>query len=79
MNTSQSKTTDDLLVRLAELEHEQWMHWSQAVAGEVPESTRAKWKSMWIPYSELTEELREHDRVWARKVLELLRCRGLIR
>lgn len=29
-----------------------------------------RWKGMWIPYSELTEELKELDRNYARKVLD---------
>jgi len=28
-------STDDLVEALAEIEHKQWMHWSQAVAVEV--------------------------------------------
>jgi hypothetical protein len=63
---------EDLLERLAELEHEQWVAWSQAVAGEVAPERRRRWEAYWVPYAELPEEVKEQDRAWARKVLELL-------
>ena len=61
-----------LLETLAELEHRQWQHWSQATAAQVPETLRARWKESWRPYAELPEEAKELDRAWARQVLELL-------
>jgi hypothetical protein len=69
---------DDLIEALAELEHEQWMHWSQAAASEVPALTKAKWQRSWMAYADLNDELKEADRVWARKVVYLLRERQLI-
>lgn len=62
----------DLLERLAELEHEQWMEWSKTVAPEVSSQRRERWQKYWKPYSELPEEVKEQDRVWARKVLKVL-------
>ena len=70
--------TEDLVEALDEIEHEQWMHWSQAVAENTAISTRAKWQPSWVAYSALPEELKEADRVWARKVVTLLRKRKLI-
>jgi hypothetical protein len=61
-----------LLERLAEIEHEQWMAWSQVIAAEVSEERRQRWQEQWVPYHDLPEELKEQDRVWARKVLALL-------
>jgi len=78
MNTLNDKADDDLIEALAEIEHDQWIHWSQAVAGDVADSTRSKWQRSWIAHGELTEQLKEADRVWARKVVTLLRKRGLI-
>ncbi len=71
-------TVDGLLEALAEIEHQQWQHWSQAVAPEVSPSTQCKWQDSWKPYPLLTEELKENDRVWARKVLALLRENKLL-
>ena len=75
-----------LIEKLAELEHEQWVQWSNALANEIrvylnwlPEDMRIvlserleRWDSMWVPYDALTEKTKEPDRVWARKVLKLL-------
>ncbi len=68
-------STASLLETLAELEHRQWLHWSQATAPHVPETLRARWQESWRPYAELPEEAKELDRAWARQVLELLRER----
>jgi hypothetical protein len=65
---------EELLERLAEVEHVQWMHWSQAVAGEVSPECRARWSLCWVPYAELTEEEKEKDRAWARKVLAAMQA-----
>jgi hypothetical protein len=69
----------DVVEALAEIEHEQWQHWSQAVATEVCPLTREKWRASWVEYNQLTEEMKEADRLWARKVVTLLRRRRLIK
>ena len=78
MKTPELSPPDGLIESLAEIEHEQWMHWSKAVAGDVSDATRNKWQRSWVAYAELTEEAKETDRVWARKVTTLLRRRILI-
>jgi hypothetical protein len=62
---------DNLLELLAELEHEQWVAWSKTVASEVSEERRRRWQAFWIPYRDLPDDVKEQDRVWARKVLAL--------
>ena len=62
----------ELLERLAELEHEQWVAWSRAVAAEVSADRRRRWQACWVPYAELPEAVKELDRAWARKVLTTL-------
>lgn len=63
------------LEKLAELEHEQWCVWSKELAmKESLDSNRIqRWKALWIPYYKLPEEMKEHDRKWARKVIEELK------
>ena len=78
MKTRKLTPPEELVEALVEIEHEQWMHWSQAVAGQVSDVTRDKWRRSWLAYAELTDEVKEADRVWARKVTTLLRRRGLI-
>lgn len=65
---------NNLLEKLAELEHEQWIAWSKDIASKEklsPERLK-RWKSLWVPYKELSEEMKEFDREWARKVIEEL-------
>ena len=63
----------DKLEVVADLEHQQWMSWSKYIAANwgIPNELVHKWKQNWKPYSELTEEEKEKDRVWARKVLKV--------
>lgn len=69
-----AKSPRDLVIeRLARLEHEQWMTWAQAVMGEVSPERRERWQRYMVPYDQLPEEVREQDRVWARRVLATLR------
>ena len=78
--------TDELLEKLSELEHEQWMKWSKTVYNKMKSmkangkscdaiiaELRNKWKENWIPYSKLEEKTKEYDREWARKVLEVVK------
>ncbi|HEX8110066.1 MAG TPA: hypothetical protein VF516_20190 [Kofleriaceae bacterium] len=61
--------------RVAEVEHAQWMAWSKEVAPEVSPARRARWMKYWVPYKDLPEEVKELDRVWARKAIEAARRR----
>lgn len=64
-----------LLEKLAALEHDQWIAWAQTVADTEPnlsEGRVERWKTYFVPYEELTEEVKEFDREWARKVLNII-------
>jgi len=61
-----------LLEQLAEIEHDQWMEWSKSVAPEVSVERRECWKKLWIPYADLSDETKEEDRKYARKILEIM-------
>lgn len=65
---------DELVERLARVEHDQWMAWSKAAAAEVGAERREAWQRGWIPYDELSEEQKEKDRAWARRALAALRA-----
>ena len=68
----------NLIEDLADLEHRQWIEWSKVIAGadeKISEDRLDKWASLWIPYKKLSEEQKEKDRVWARKVLDILRLK----
>jgi hypothetical protein len=68
-------TTTARIERLADLEHQQWMHWAQAVIeaepGLAPDRV-ARWRSSFVPYADLPEHLKELDRTWARRALALI-------
>lgn len=78
MNDTQPNPSDDLIEALARIEHEPWMHWSQAVAADIADATRVKWRRSWVDCAELTDDLKEADRAWTRKVVTLLRQHELI-
>jgi len=63
-----------LLEKLAELEHIQWMNWTKNVLEneKISKTTIQRWKGYLIPYNELPEEIKELDRNYARKVLNII-------
>ena len=72
---------ESLLVEvLAELEHEQWMEWSKAVCidEDISEGRRCRWMSYWVPYEDLDDNVKEQDRVYARKIINKLKDVGVI-
>ena len=59
---------ENIIERLAELEHNQWIMWSKAIVKEEnlsPERIE-RWKKLWIPYDFLSENQKEQDRQWAK-------------
>jgi hypothetical protein len=61
-----------LIERLAELEHEQWAHWTIYMLDNLTPRNIERWKRQAeTPYSELREDEKDSDRAWARKVFEL--------
>ena len=65
-----------LLEILSELEHEQWSEWAARLIaqedGLSKERVERYDRLSRTPYAELSDELKEADRFWARKVLEAL-------
>lgn len=63
-----------LLEKLAALEHDQWVEWASTIwaTENISEERKQRWQKAFIPYSELSEEVKEQDRIWARKVLEVI-------
>jgi len=49
----------DLVEEVAALEHDQWVAWSYAVAGEVSAERQARWLVLWVPYAKLSETMKE--------------------
>ena len=68
-------TDEELVESLAELEHEQWIKWASTImqTEKISDGRIARWKDCFKPYSELSEEMKEFDREWARKALAILK------
>lgn len=65
--------------QIAAIEHDQWCQWSQHLAAtETLSADRLeRWKVMWVPYDQLPEHVKDGDRVWAKKVLEIINSRRI--
>ena len=71
---------EELIEKLAALEHEQWSHWMHYLLSFVtPEIRKSfgdnliRWeRQMMTSYGHLSEKEKESDRVWARKVIKIL-------
>lgn len=63
---------DQLLEDLAAIEHDQWCGWSRSLANseQISDERLDRWRDYWVPYDELDDDVQDHDRVWARKVIE---------
>lgn len=46
------------------LAHRLWTHWSQHIAEEedISQERLDRWKGLWVPFNELSEEMQEKDR-----------------
>ena len=66
-------TKSDIIEKLAELEHEQWIYWAKNIMDRenMSDETINRWYKSMVPYSELSEDTKEHDRVWARKAYQI--------
>jgi hypothetical protein len=70
--TDEDKEKDSLLEQLSAIEHEQWMKWAGDIIDVVPPELKYKWKRNMKPYQDLTEEVKEMDREWARKIIDII-------
>lgn len=58
--------------KIADLEHEQWAHWTKYMLDNLTPENIARWrKQIDTPYAELSEKEKDSDRAWADKVLAL--------
>ena len=65
---------DELIEKLAELEHIQWEYWSQNIAEteKISPERLERWKQCWKSYNQLDEKTKEQDRKWAKKVIKII-------
>ena len=76
----------ELIEKLSALEHDQWVQYSKSVYNQIRQSASRedlmrkatdKWLSKWKPYHLLSESEKDKDRIWANKVLEIIRSNGV--
>lgn len=63
----------DLRETLADLEHQQWAHWTSYMLNNLTPENIERWRrQVETPYTQLSEKEKESDRIWADKVLALI-------
>jgi len=63
--------------RLAAIEHDQWMHWARSILDteHISPARAERWRTLMVPYDDLTEHQKDADREWADRVLECIKER----
>ena len=63
-----------LVERIAAFEHNQWICWASSIleSENLSKERKERWRKYLIPYEELNEDVKEHDRTWARAVLNAI-------
>ena len=70
----------ELLEKLAALEHKQWAHWTTYMLNNLTDENINRWtRQIETPYEKLSDNEKEKDRVWARKVLEIISGKKIIK
>ena len=58
---------------LADLEHQQWAHWTRYMLDNLTPENIERWKKQVdTPYKILSDREKDSDRKWADKVLEII-------
>lgn len=64
---------NELKEKLADLEHQQWAHWTIYMLDNLTKENLKRWgEQVATPYSELSEKEKDSDRIWADKVLRII-------
>lgn len=72
---------DKLIEDLSEAINSEWRYWSKDIAKKenLSKERMDRWQKLWnTPYSGLSEDMKEADRKWARKVIQILEEHGII-
>ncbi len=75
------KTESLVLDIIAEQIHGEWVYWSKSLVSstKINPVLAGAWKTMWIPYEDLSVELKRPYKRWARNLLQLLSFVSYIR
>ncbi len=74
-----ARTEDqDLIEKLADLEHQQWAHWTRYMLDNLSPENIERWRRQCdTPYGDLSEIEKESDRKWARMALAVFAGSGV--
>ncbi len=63
-----------LVEEMSNLEHEQWMSWASSIMQEEDlfKERKQRWSKYMVPYDQLEEDIKEHDRIYAKKVIAVI-------
>lgn len=64
---------DDIIEKLAEIEHNQWYSWAKSVCNEVDKERRERWENYFIPYDLLDEDVKDKDREFVREIIKCIK------
>ncbi len=63
----------DMREILANLEHQQWAHWTSYMLNNLTEENIKRWHNQTMTdYEDLTEKEKDSDRVWADRVMKTI-------
>ena len=68
-----------VIEKLAALEHEQWKEWATTLMEKetLSDERCERWTGLMCPYDERSEEMKEFDREYVYKVIDVLREHGI--
>ena len=69
------KLKTNIREKLAELEHKQWMYWAKNIleTENISEKRKERWEKYFCEYKDLPERIKDKDRAWANKVIEIFK------
>ena len=74
-----TKKEQELIEKLSALEHEQWSCWAKYMLGCMNSNNVKRWNEQsTTSYFKLSEKDKEKDRIWAKKVIKLLKDEKVI-
>lgn len=64
--------TKEDIEAMASVEHDQWMQWAKSLleSESLSLDRMHRWEKLMVPYDQLSEEMKDHDRQWAKAALE---------
>jgi len=56
----------------------EWVEWAKCIEHEITDERRERWHSVYCAYEDLSEEMKDKDRIYADKVLDVLKGKKII-